>query len=308
MGTRLRVVAEAARTDDARAATEMVVREMERQDRLLSTWVPSTETSRLNRAPAGEEVSISSELHALLLEARAWARVTGGAFEPAVGALVDAWDLRGEGRAPEAATLVRARAASGSTAWTVDPARAVAVRRDDRAWIDTGGFGKGAALRSAAKLLRADARDSVRLLADLGGQIWAAAPPDRPWTVPVAHPGDREEPVAELLLHDVSVATSGSSERWVEVDGRRYGHILDPRTGQPAPAWGAVTVVHPDAMAADVLATALFVMGPDEGPRWLASHPDVAALFLDAREDRLRLRWTPSMERWLSKSLQDTNP
>jgi thiamine biosynthesis lipoprotein len=96
------------------------------------------------------------------------------------------------------------------------------------------------------------------------------------------------------------VATSGTSERWAQVDGRRLGHILDPRTGRPAPAWGSVTVVHPDPLVADILSTALYVMGPDEGLRWLDDHPGIAALFLDVRDETVIPRWTGAMERWLA--------
>jgi len=115
----------------------------------------------------------------------------------------------------------------------------------------------------------------------------------------VSHPEHRATPAAWLLLHGVSAATSGTSERWIEVDGRRYGHILDPRTGWPVPAWGTVTVVHADALVADVLATALYVMGPEHGMRWLEGRPEVAALFLESQDGRLHGRWTPAMERWM---------
>ena len=299
MGTRLRVVAEAPDARRAEKASELVLAEIERLDGLLSTWSSGTEVSRLNGSPVGEPVTLSPELMALLMESRRWEAATGGAFRPGVGPLIEAWDLRGRGRVPEDGPLRRARAASGRDAWSLDPARRSVVRHDTLAWIDTGAFGKGAALRSAEWLLKdRDPRD-VRLLVDLGGQVWARAEEHRPWRVPVASPDQRDVPAAWLLLHDVSAATSGTSERWVEVEGERYGHILDPRSGHPAPAWGTVTVVHADAFVADVLSTALHVMGPEEGPRWLASYPEVAALFLESREDGVHPVWTPAMERWL---------
>jgi thiamine biosynthesis lipoprotein len=296
MGTRVRVVAEG---DAGLARTEVVLAEVERFDGLLSTWTPTTPLSRLNRAPVGAEVDLSSEVHGLLLEADRWAHATEGAFDPRIGSLIDAWDLRGAGRVPSADLLRQARAASGARAWRIDEGRPVVTRESERAWIDTGGFGKGAALRAAAERLSAEGPVSGRILADLGGQVWAEAPAERPWRVPVAHPDDRATPAAWLLLHDVSAATSGTSERWIEVDGRRYGHIVDPRTGWPVPAWGTVTVVHPDALVADVLATALYVMGPGEGMLWLERRPEVPALFLEPHEGRLQARWTPAMERWL---------
>lgn len=298
MGTRLRIVAEGPGSVQARGATERVLREVERLEGLLSTWDSTTPLSRLNRAPVGERVPVPGELYALLDEVFAWSRETGGAFEPALGPLVDAWDLRGGGRIPDAASLERARGAAGPRAFTLGPSSSAATRRHPAAWIDAGGFGKGAALRAAARA--ASEREApLRLLVDLGGQIWAGAPVDRPWRVPVAHPVHRDRAAAGLVLHGVSAATSGTSERWAEVDGSRLGHLLDPRSGRPAPAWGSVTVVHPDPLVADVLSTALYVMGPAGGMRWLDAHPGIAALFLEVRDGRLIPAWTGAMEPWL---------
>ena len=303
MGTRLRVVAEASSDGAALQSAEVVMAEVERLDGLLSTWSPDSEMAGLNRATIGEAVSLSVELHGLLAEAFMWADATGGAFNPGVGPYVDAWDLRGAGRVPPDAKLRRAGAAARLDAWHLDDQGARAVRRDSAAWIDTGAFGKGAALRSAAGLLADAADHGDRFLADLGGQVWARATREEPWTVAVAHPGERSTPAMWLSLYDdVSAATSGTSERFVEVGGVRYGHILDARTGWPAPAWGTVTVVHPDPMVADILATALYVMGPDDGLRWLDHRPEIPALFLDARGNELRARWTRSMEHWLDPS------
>lgn len=286
MGTRARVVAEGPDRPTAEAWSEAVLREIERVDALLSTWEWDTPLGRLNRAPVGAVVPVGAELGALLVEARAWTAVTDGAFEPGIGALIDAWDLRGEGRTPDAPTLQAALAAVRPSALevTVD-----SFRRGERAaWIDSGGFGKGAALRSVD--VRLGVGPEARALVDLGGQVVAMASAREPWTVQVAHPRRRQEATATLSVWGVSVATSGSSER-----GR---HLLDPRTGHPVPPWGSVTVVHADALVADILSTALYVMGPEEGLPW-ARNVGVAALFIEVTGSELMQRWTPAMEPWL---------
>lgn len=304
MGTRLRIVAESSSDAAALEAAERVIAEVERLDELLSTWRPDSEMARVNRGLPGKRVSVSLELHGLLSEAFAWADTTGNAFHPGLGPYVDAWDLRGTGRVPEPSQLRVAEEASRLHVWRLEDPDSRVARAHPSAWIDTGAFGKGAALRSAARLL---GDEEGRLLADLGGQVLARAPRERPWPVGVAHPVERGRPVAWLSLHGgVSAATSGTSERFVEVDGVRYGHIVDARAGWPAPAWGTVTVVHPDPMVADVLATALYVMGPDDGFRWLQDRPGIAALFLDVRRGTLRARWTPTMESWLED--EPSNP
>jgi FAD:protein FMN transferase len=285
MGTRLQVRIEAADPIAGRAA-EAALREVERLDTVLSTWHADAEMARANAAPAGRPAPLSAELAGLLAEALAWSRRTDRAFDPAVGALIDAWDLRGPGRTPAAPLLDRARAATGPAGVAVEGT--ALVRRSDAAWIDTGGFGKGAALRAALVVLR---RAGVtRATLDLGGQLLVLAPEAAPAVVAVAHPTRREQPAARLRLAGVSASTSGLSER--------PGHILDPRTGRPVPAWGSVTVVSDDPLAADALSTALFVMGPDVGLAWARAH-GIAALFLLDGSPGLRAAWSPAMTRWL---------
>lgn len=293
MGTRLQITVEGS---TAESTAEAVLTQVEYIDRVLSTWSSDSEIGEVNAAPVNIPLGASADLTSLLAEAERWARRTDRAFDPTLGPLVDAWDLRGEGHSPRPDVIEAALAAAGPEAFSVDPRRSTVTRHSAAAWFDTGAFGKGAALREVARLLRES--DVERALVDLGGQIWTMASPDSPWPVEVAHPRRRGEPVARLLLYDVSVATSGMSER--------PGHILDPRTGRPAPAWGSVTVVSADAFDADVLATALYVMGPEAGMTWALRASSVAALFLEETKDGLLPTWTPAMERWLIDIDQQT--
>ena len=306
MGTRLAVVVEAASVAVASQASENVIREVERLERVLSTWDPESEMHAVNHGEIGRAVAPAPELAALLAEAERYSRISGTAFDARVGALVDVWDLRGEGSVPATDALQAARAATGASAISVDERTGVVTRHAPAAWIDTGGFGKGAALRAAALGLEADGIE--RALIDLGGQLWAQGSAQRPWSVHVAHPAHRRRPVARLEVHGVSVATSGTSERFIEVDGVRWGHILDPRTGLPVPAWGSVTVVSADPVKADALATALYVMGPRAGMSWAVGHPEVDALFLEAEGEALTASWTRGMEQWLIDPPVSTAP
>ncbi len=284
MGTRVRIVVEGDDRASAARASEAALLEIERVGRVLSTWDTHAELARANRAALGQAVRLTPELGALLTEATAWSVKTGGTFDPAVGSLIDAWGVRGPGRTPTSDELARALAARGVGALTVGAGGL--TRHTPDAWIDSGGFGKGAALRS----LVVPPVGIERMLVDLGGQVWAAAPSDAPWSVDVAHPAERERSVARLLLHGASAATSGDSER--------PGHVLDPRTGRPVTPWGSVTVVSADPLEADVLSTALFVMGPQEGLTWARAH-GAAALFLERSPDGLRSSWTEAMAAWL---------
>jgi thiamine biosynthesis lipoprotein len=298
MGTTLWVRVEGGLSGGAPRSAEAAVAAVEHVDRILSTWDPSTPLSHVNRAPSGAPTSVPPHVARLLAEAEAWARHTGRSFDPTVGALVDAWDLRGTGRVPSDEEILSALARTGAGTLTVDQALGTVTRCADGAWLDTGAFGKGAALRAAADSLRAHA--IRRALLDLGGQLMALAPPgENAWDVAVAHPSRRHERVATLRLRDVSAATSGNSERGVVLGDARIGHILDPRSGVPVPWWGSVTVVSADPLEADILSTALYVMGPEAGMDWVRDLPDVGALFLVEADGRIDALYNQAMTMWL---------
>ncbi len=280
MGTRLEVAVTAATRAEALAASERAVEAIEDAERRLSTWRPQSELSRLNAAPVGTAVELTPELGAWLARAWAWRERTAGAFDPAVGPLVDAWDLRGEGRRPSPAELEAALAAAAPEAWALDGLPARAVRRRADARLEEGGFGKGAGLDAALAALEAAGARSARL--DLGGQV--AVLGAREATYAVAHPDDRERPVIAVRLDAGSLATSGNSERGVVVGGERLGHLLDPRTGLPAHDRGSVTVRAASALDADCLSTAGFALGPDAALALAARLEGVDVLVLERDE------------------------
>jgi thiamine biosynthesis lipoprotein len=265
MGTTLYVAVCGPVREDALAASEAAIAEVRRVEDLLTTWRHDSPLARLNASPAGKEVALDSELASVLTSVAAWSATTGRAFDPTVLPLVRAWDLRGPGRVPSRGELVAALAATGPDRFRFDSARATAVRLDPSAGIDEGAWGKGYALdRAAARFDSAGGRDA---LFDLGGQVLTRGKDagGRGWTVAIADPRERARPVVVLALSDLSASTSGNSERGRGVSRNRIGHLLDPRTGKPASNFGSVTVLAPSALVADVLSTAFFVLGPQEG-------------------------------------------
>lgn len=303
MGTVLEVRVEARDRQEALTSSDAAFGTVRRMDDLLSTWRDDSELARLNRAVPGQAVRLAPELAGLLAEVLSWSAATEGAFDPAIGALVDAWDLRGPGRRPSAGELRRARSASGLSAFVLDRPNRTLVRRRGAAWLDSGGFGKGAALRAARDVLLQ--RGIRHALLNFGGQLVALGAPEgaergRAWVVWVAHPFRREERLIALRVSGVSLSTTSQSERFVEIDGQRFGHVLDPRTGRPVRPWGSVTVVSADPLAADILSTALYVLGPEQGLAW-ARERAVAALFLVERDDDIAVRPSPAMQAFLTQ-------
>jgi len=260
MGTAFSLAISAPTRDAALRASEAGVREIERIEALLSTWRDDTPLARLNAAPPGVPHEVPAQLFGLLKSAFEWEKKTDGAFDPTVLPLVRAWGLRSGGRIPTPDELRAARDATGPNLFTFKESSPGVTRRDPLAGIDEGAWGKGWALDRAAAAMRAAGATSGIL--DLGGQILGFG---EGTSVDIADPRDRDKTVARLRLADASASTSGNSERGVVVNGRRIGHLLDPRTGLPARDFGSVTVIAPSGLVADVLSTAFFVLGPEEG-------------------------------------------
>lgn len=273
---------------------ERLLRVLEDAEAQLSTWRRESEVSRMNAAAGGGASVLSPALCGMMRALEHWTDETGGAFDPAIGALSTAWDLHGRGRVPSQAALAAARQRSGWHRLTFD-GDACTLNLPPGMSMDVGAFGKGEALDRARAGIqpappererRAGVSGDASWLIDLGGQVAVSgAPPGTVgWDVSIAHPRRRDTPVLHLQLAGGSLATSAGSERDLRVGGRRIGHILDPRSGMPATFDGSVTVWHEQALAADVLSTALFVMGPDAGIQWAEARA-IAALYLVPRTD-----------------------
>jgi thiamine biosynthesis lipoprotein len=275
MGTRATVRLWAENRAEGLTLVDSAIRELELTEQQLSTWIPDTPLAALNRQPVNTPWQADGSLCALLDGVAVWQRRTGGTFDPAIGAMLDAWDVHGEGRVPSAGELQAALDASGFRHLDVDPHRCTVVRRRN-VRIDSGAFGKGEALDRAARAL-----GQRSWMIDLGGQVSVrgTTPNGAGWPVAIANPEQRNRTALEITLQSGSLSTSGGSERDHNVAGRRIGHIVDPRTGVPAAFPGSVSVWHESGFVADVLSTALFVMGPDAGIQW-AEERGFAACYL----------------------------
>ncbi len=269
MGTRATLTTLATDRSEGLATLERMLGEIEAVEAELSTWRDETLLSAINRQPIGVPHTAPSHLCELLADLASWAQATGGAFDPAIGSLAAAWGLRDGGRLALTEELARARDGSGLEHLTVEdtPCR---VTRRHAVTLDAGAFGKGAALdRVAQHELK---HDSAPWMIDLGGQLAVGGHLGLGWPVALADPRHRDERVIELRLKAGSLATSGGSERDRLAEGQRIGHIIDPRSGLALSRPESVTVWHGRALVADILATALYVMGVEAGLEWAEAH------------------------------------
>jgi len=233
----------------------------------MSNWEPDSAVSRFNRAPAGSWHMLPPGFFTVLEAALALAADSDGAFDPTIGRLVDLW---GFGPAPFAGIPdvdeIAACERQGWRAVTLDRAARRALQPGGVA-LDLSGIAKGYAVDRLAALLRV--RGCRHFLVEIGGELRGEGikPDGHPWWVDVEAPvAGMVLPPLRVALHQICVATSGDYRRFFEREGRRFAHTIDPRTGAPigeAPA--AVTVLHESCMMADALATAITVLGVEDG-------------------------------------------
>ncbi len=275
----------------ANRAAEAAFERIEQLNAVFSDYDPDSEAMRLCReAGPGTAVGVSPELLFVLSRSLALSEATDGAFDVTVGPLVKLWRrARRQRRAPQGSALESARLRVGHRLVRIDCEAGTVELLRQRMRLDFGGIAKGYAADEALKVLRR--LDVESALIDAGGDIVASdAPPgEAGWRIGVAPIDPDAAPTRFLTISNAAVATSGDAYQFVEIDGVRYSHILDPRTGMGLTASSSVTVIAPDGITADSLASAVSVLGPKQG-RVLVESTDAAAAFivrLEAGQPRL---------------------
>jgi thiamine biosynthesis lipoprotein len=256
-------------------------REIARLDDVLSSWNTESEVSRLNANAGRGPQPVSVDLANVAEESAALCTSTGGAFDPSVAPLLQAWGFYTESPGLPAPAIGREAASHVGC-------DRVTVRRDSRtialadgAALDFGGIGKGYAVDRALAILRA--RGVTRAKIDFGSSsLGYLGDVDGGWPIVIPDPRDRDNPLLTLRIPGGAVSTSSQRERSFERDGRRYGHIFDPRLGRPVESsLLSVTVIAARGSTADALSTALFVMGAAQGKRLINRMPGVGAVFVE---------------------------
>jgi thiamine biosynthesis lipoprotein len=275
-------------------AVDLATRALDLIDELeaqLTVYRDDSEVSRLNATAHEGPVAVEPNLFALLQRAVALSRETGGAYDVTSGALSEAWGfVRGPKRVPDPATLADARARTGWQHLRLDPESRTAAFDRPGIRINLGSIGKGHAIDRAVEVIRRHWFPTSALVHGGQSSLFAlGSPPGRfgdRWEVALRNPWRPEEPLGVLRLRNRGLGTSGGAFQHFESGGRVYGHILDPRTGEPATGPASVTVLAPTAADADALSTALYLLGPEGARDYAASHPAVGVVIVqEARGD-----------------------
>ena len=248
----------------------------------MSGWDPASHLARFNRARAGTWHDLPADFCAVLAAGIEVARRSGGAFDPTMGALVDLWGFGptlARRAPPDASELAAAHARAGWRRLTLDQAARRGFQPGGLV-LDLSGIAKGHAVDRVTALLAAHGFGHA--LVEIGGELKGSGmrPDGQPWWVAIEPPPSVPLPETRVALHGLAIATSGDYRRFFEAGGRRYAHSIDPRTGAPVVnALASVTMLHGECLFADAFATALLVMGPEEGPAFAEAN-DLAALFV----------------------------
>ena len=284
----------------ADAAEQAILDEIERLRRIFSTYDPDSEISRLNRTR--QPLAVSLEMIEVLQQYEIWQERSNGAFSGQLGELVRLWkDAEKTQREPEDADLSRIVHQLRQPGWHIDEANRTVTRRTDQP-LNLNSIAKGYIIQRAAAAARAKVVGLHGLLLNLGGDMaaWGKDDAGKPgWIIGVQdphHPEDNAMPVARLRLQDRAIATSGGYERYYTIHGIRHSHIFVPRTGRSADGAASATVIAPDNVTANALATTLCVLTPEEGMRLVAATPGAECLLITKDGQQLHSAGFAAME------------
>jgi len=258
----------------ARTAATDAFRRIGELNGILSDYDADSELSRLSQSSGtGDWIKVSPELGRVLTAAQRIARQSAGAFDITVGPSVNLWRrARRLQQLPAEALLTAMRQRVGYTNLQLDPGPPAARLRKAGMRLDAGGIAKGFALDEALAILRKSGHRRAMIHAG-GDMVFGDPPPGRAaWNIELPNPGG-EDTVAIAQLHNCALATSGDLVQFVEIDGVRYSHIVDPRTGIGMTNRSLVQVIAPDGITADSLSTAISVLGPEAGLGLVAKNP-----------------------------------
>jgi thiamine biosynthesis lipoprotein len=299
MGTHLAFAAFTTPTVDAskaRAAFDAAIAEIRRVEAVMTTWRPDSEISKINSAAGKAPVAVSDETLSIIKDSIHTSEISEGTFDITFQTLHGLWKFD-EDLDPHPPTDkdIKARLPFlGFKNIVVDDAKKTVMLAKDKTQIGLGGIAKGYAVDRAVAIL--DKAGLTSFFVQAGGDLFARGkkPDGSEWQAGIRDPrGPESKWFAKLPLSDHAFSTAGDYERAYLVGGKRYHHIIDPRTGYPATASRSVTIWAPSALVADEIDDAVFILGPDKGLKLVESLDGVGAVIVDAKNNV-----------WVSKRLQ----
>lgn len=288
MGNHFEITVVSAIEEFADYCIEQAVREISRIEKLLTTFNDQSQTAAINRHAGIKPVEVDKEVFDLVARSQSISALTQGAFDISYGSVDKAfWNFdTSMARLPDRATARNAVQLINYRKIALDAEQQTVFLREKGMRIGFGGIGKGyAAERAKDVLVKLGVKSGI---VNASGDLtaWGQQPNGEDWTVGVANPDHRDQPFSYLNISNLAIATSGNYEKYVIIDGKRYSHTIDPRTGFPTHGIKSVSIICPNAEIADAMATPVTVMGVSAGMNLINQMKDIACIIIDDN-DRL---------------------
>ena len=282
MGSRFDITVVAQDSAQAKEYIDLAVDEISRIERLISSWDPHSQTSDINRMAGIEAVQVDAELYGLIERALSISKLTDGAFDISYASIDRIWKFDGSMQSTPSETEIKASIDKvGYQNIILDKEKGTVFLAKEGMKIGFGAIGKGYAADKAKALLISKGVASGIINASGDMNTWGKQPNGEEWKVAITNPMNKNKVFALLPIFNAAVVTSGNYEKYVEFNGIRYTHIIDPRTGYPATGIISVTVFAPKAELADALATSVFVMGIEAGLDRINQLPQIECIIID---------------------------
>lgn len=267
MGSRFELTAVAETEQMAWDAINAGIKEIERIEKLISSWDQNSQTSLVNRNAGIKAIPVDTELYDLIFRAKKVSQLTDGAFDISFASMDRIWFFDGTmTKLPAAEVIAKAKAKINWEHIVMDKNQQSIFLKEQGMKIGFGAIGKGYAANCAMAVMKKVKGVHGGVVNASGDLIsWGKSHKKEGWLVNITNPKDKDLALGWLQINDLAVVTSGNYERFVVLDGIRYAHIIDPRTGYPTTGIKSVTLLCPDAELADALATSVFVLGKEKG-------------------------------------------
>jgi len=267
MGTKFRIIVYAPDKAEADKANKAAFERIAELDRIMSDYQPTSELMRLCAKAGGDPVPVSEELFLILNKAQEVSKLSDGAFDVTVGPVVKLWRrARRTRKMPDKEQLAKALELVGYDKVKLDFKKHTVQLAKEGMQLDLGGIAKGYAADEAIAVLKK--HGLTRALVAAGGDIAVSGPPPDAdgWKIEIEAADDADDkPRRTFLLHDAGVSTSGEKEQYVEMEGKRYSHIIDPKTGIGLIGQQSVTVIAPNGITSDSMTKVVMILGPEKG-------------------------------------------
>ena len=283
MGNRFEISVVTTDDDWARERVEEAVEEIRRIERLLTTYSDTSETAAINASAGIAPVKVSDETFQLIKRSLEISALTQGAFDITYGSVDKSlWNFDRQMKSlPDPQTAKAMVRLINYRNVILDAATSTVFLRENGMRIGFGGIGKGYAAEQAKDLLIRNGVESGVVNASGDLAAWGLQPDGKPWTVGIAHPDAAETPFSFMQISGKAVATSGNYEKFVMINGKKYSHTINPRTGLPVTGIKSVTIISPNAELSDALATPVTIMGIEAGLYLVNQLPGVECIIID---------------------------